>query len=322
MSVNTFRARVAQIEPLSADTRSYRFEALQGAPFAGATPGSHLDIAIPAGAARGEYRQYSLWDWDADGRWASVAAKREAEGRGGSRWLHDALREGDRVELAGPRNAFELLPAGEYLLIAGGIGVTPIFAMASALKAEGKRFRCCYLTRDRSLAAFAGKFAAAGIDDELIQHFDQEQGFCDFDALLAPLGDDARVFVCGPEGMLKAVLAAGEKAGISDRVHFERFAAVDAAAGSEDAAFTIELARSGQSFEIPPGQTILSVLQDADVDVDYACSSGVCGACIVDVIEGDIEHRDSVLSDDEHAGGELMCLCVSRARGDKLVVDL
>ncbi len=322
MSVDTFRARVAQIETLSADTRSFRFEALDGAPFAAVTAGSHLDIAIPAGAARGEFRQYSLWDWDPAGRWASVAAKREAEGRGGSRWLHDALREGDRVELGGPRNAFELQPASEYLLIAGGIGVTPIFAMACALKAQGKPFRCCYLSRERGLAAFADKFAAAGIDDELIQHFDDEQGFCDFDALLAPLGADARVFVCGPEGMLNAVLVAGEKAGMGERVHFERFAAVATVPEGEDQAFTIELARSGQSFEIPADQSILSVLQDADVDVDYACSSGICGACVVDVIEGDIEHRDSVLSDEEHDSGELMCLCVSRARGGKLVVDL
>ncbi|MGO1120621.1 PDR/VanB family oxidoreductase [Rhodovibrionaceae bacterium A322] len=317
MTTTSFAARLAQVTALSNDTSAFRFEALEGTPFATASAGGHLDVHLGPDLLR----QYSLWDWDPDGRWASVAVKREDDGRGGSAAMH-RLAEGEQITITGPRNAFTLNEdASHHLLIAGGIGVTPLFAMARTLTAKGKTPRVLYLTRNPEMAAFLPLLQDLPLGDQLTVSYSDTEGMTDFAALFKTLPAGTEVYVCGPEPMLQTILDAAPL--LPDgHVKFERFAPVVLEIEGEDRAFTVELDRTGQTFEVPADKSLLDVLLDADVDVDFGCSEGVCGACITDVISGEIDHRDGILDDGEKEAGDCMCVCVSRAKGDKLVLDL
>ena len=312
-----FKARISKIERLSADTSSFRFDALDETPFSDLTAGAHLDIDLPDGFTR----QYSVFEWDDAGRWASVAVKREEAGRGGSERMHQ-LSEGQEVSLGGPRNNFELdETAPAHILIAGGIGVTPIYAMAARLKALGKTPILYYLTRSADLAAFEDKLKALELGEGLHLHRDEEHGFADFEAIYANASPGTQTYICGPEPMLQAALAKAEILG-KENVRYERFVAGETETEGENGSFEVVLAKSGKSFQIGPDESILNVFLDNGVDVDFGCSEGGCGSCITDVLEGDVDHRDIVLTDDEHAENSMMCVCVSRAKGDRLVLDL
>lgn len=152
-------------------------------------------------------------------------------------------------------------------------------------------------------------------------HCDDTDGFADFTGLLAAYPEQAHVYVCGPEAMLHAVLEASEVGG-HGTVFFERFAAIKQAPHRPDRAFQVTVASTGAQYEVPAGVTILKVLRTAGLDVDYGCTEGACGSCITDVLEGEIDHRDSILTDDERDAGDCMCICVSRATGLRLVLDL
>lgn len=317
MSQNSFPTVLSEVRRLSEDIQSFTFAAKDGAPFATAAAGGHVDVHLPGGLVR----QYSLWQWDPEGRWGSVAVKREDTGTGGSRAMH-ALETGTDVTLTGPRNNFHLDETAEHsILLAGGIGATPIYAMAARLKALGKSCTVYYLTRSASLAAFQSTFEALELGPNLTCHYDDADGFMDLKGLLANAPNDAHLYVCGPEPLLQAVLDNAQGVLPSNQVHFERFSAVDVVSPGADAPFEVELAKTGKSFTIPADKTILDVLQDANLPVDFSCTAGVCGACILDVLEGDIDHRDSVLTEDEQSENSLICVCVSRSKGGKLVLD-
>lgn len=315
---SAFPATLIRTEDLSDDIRSFTFEAQDGTPFMAAEPGAHIDVHLPGGLLR----QYSLWQWDPQGRWGSVAVKREDTGRGGSKAMH-ALDTGTTVTLTGPRNNFPLLPdAPHSLLIAGGIGATPIYAMAAKLAADGRAQHVYYLTRSSAHAGFASAFSGLGLGDDFVSHYDDRDGVMSFAAVFDKAPTGAHVYVCGPEPLLQAVLSAAEGRIPSDRVHFERFSADASALAGPSDSFVVELAQSGKSFTIPADMSILEVLKDNGIPVDFGCSEGVCGACILDVLEGDIDHRDSILSEEEQEENSLMCICVSRAKGSKLVLDI
>ncbi|MGP7795659.1 PDR/VanB family oxidoreductase [Sphingomonas sp. CLY1604] len=301
---------------LSADIAEFRFEPLEGR-IAGLEPGAHVDLRLSDDLIR----QYSLCDWDPDGAWLAVAVKREASGRGGSQAMH-ALVEGVTIELGGPRNHFALQDSDRaVLLIGGGIGATPILAMARHLAARSADFRLAYLTRTRDDAALDGAFGALGVGDAYRLHCDAADGLCDIDALIADHPADGHIYVCGPEPMLAAVLNAGERLK-RPNIHFERFAAAPDALGGPTEAFEVRIASSGDTYRIGPGETILGVLRSANYDVEFGCSEGMCGSCIVNVLDGEVDHRDSVFQGDEREQNDYMCICVSRAKTGKLTLDL
>ena len=236
--------------------------------------------------------------------------------------MHEGLNEGDTLAIEAPKNDFPLHTGpGGSVLVAGGIGVTPLATMAARRRAEEAPVRMHYAGRNRELMAFLPELQAL-LGDDLRVHTDAEAGApLDIDALLddVPAGD--RLYVCGPKVMLDAVLARTQARGWEhDRVHFELF--TEPVAKEGDQPFEVELAQSGQRFTVPADQSILDCLIENGCDPMFDCRRGECGVCAVPVIEGEIEHRDYVLTAREKAEGNVMQICISRAKGARLVLDL
>ncbi|MGB0902853.1 PDR/VanB family oxidoreductase [Halocynthiibacter sp.] len=314
--MNRSPAQLTRKTQLSPDTYDFRFEKQYGS-FEGLEPGAHIDIHLSSDLVR----QYSVWKWDADATALHVAVKIEDQGRGGSLAMH-ALEEGAIAQLGGPRNHFHLEENSSHkLLVAGGIGATPIFAMAQALKNQGADFQLLYLTRSKDFAAFDTAFQALELRDQYRLHCDDQDGMIDLPAVLHTLPVGSDIYTCGPEPMLNALLDAGSSLR-GGCIHFERFAAAAELSEGENKSFDVEIQSTGNTYTIGPDETILGVLSDQGIHVDFGCSEGLCGSCIVDVIEGEVDHRDGMLSPEEKATNEFMCVCVSRAKYDKIVLDL
>ncbi|MDF9301976.1 PDR/VanB family oxidoreductase [Tritonibacter mobilis] len=314
--MDTITARLVRKTSLSADTTDFQFEAVQGR-FQGLEPGAHVDIHLGPELVR----QYSLWSWSQDGRTINIGVKREENGRGGSLAVH-ALEEGAEVEIGGPRNHFKLQSDDCYVtLIAGGIGATPLVAMARELLNTGRDFQVIYLVRSRDFAAMDAKFRALGLDQWYRLHCDDTDGRLDFSDVLRSMPNGSDVYVCGPEPMLGAVLEAGS-AMRGGTIHFERFAAASDANHGDNDSFEIEIASTGAVFEVGSEDTILNVLKSNGIPVEFGCAEGLCGSCIVDVVEGEVDHRDGILTPEEQASSSFMCTCVSRAKGKRLVLEL
>ncbi|MEO7468693.1 MAG: PDR/VanB family oxidoreductase [Sphingobium limneticum] len=313
MSTTAWLSRKTNLSP---DIAEFRFET-KGAPFENLEPGAHIDVHLSDGLIR----QYSLCDWAPDGSWVAVAVKREDAGRGGSRAVH-ALDEGAVLQIGGPRNHFALKDRkSPTLLVGGGIGATPILAMGRHLSGQGADVRLVYLTRSRADAALHDAFADLPLGDTYHLHCDDTDGRCDIDALIGSHPVEGDIYVCGPEPMLQAVLDAGQRLG-RPNIHFERFAAVADRLSEPTDSFQVEMQSTGAVYEIGPSQSILEVLREAKFDVEFGCSEGICGACMVNVLEGEVDHRDSVLADDERDQNDYMCICVSRAKCGRLKLDL
>lgn len=290
-------------------------------------PGAHLQVSVPG---LSEVRCYSLITFDGESFAAPseyrLGVRLEAESSGGSRYMH-SLKAGDTLKVKGPKNDFPLhhAPAdgaeAPLVLIAGGIGITPIAAMATALHAAGRPFMLHYSGRSRDQLAFLDELQAL-LGDRLVIHCDDDPASClKLDALLADLSTDQHIYICGPKGMIDALIEATKTRGwASDNIHFELFAAAAPQAG--DQAFEVELAQSGQAFTIPPDKTILDVLEEAGCDTLYDCKRGECGVCTVGVISGEPDHRDYFLSDAEKAAGKTIQICISRSKSPRLVLDL
>ncbi|MFF7650465.1 PDR/VanB family oxidoreductase [Streptomyces sp. NPDC007983] len=280
-------------------------------------PGAHVDLVLGDGLIR----QYSLCGDPADHTSWRIAVLRAPDGRGGSARVHDTLTEGARVRVRGPRNHFALRPAARYLFVAGGIGITPILPMAAAAEAAGADWTLLYGGRTRASMAFADQLADAyGGKVRLVPQ--DEAGLLDLAAYLAEPDPGTLVYCCGPEPLLR-VAEERCRAWPPGALRTERFQPRPADAESADSGgFEVVLDRSGRSLTVEPGQSVLRTLEEAGVPVLYSCEEGTCGTCETDVIEGEVEHRDSVLTDEERASGETMMICVSRCRGPKLVLDL
>lgn len=283
----------------------------------GYTAGAHLDFDL------GEVgtRSYSLIDFapiDAVPTAYQIAVQAEPAGDGGSRAMH-ALTVGDVVDASDPKNSFELSDGdAPAVLIAGGIGVTPIISFATELSHRGTPFAFHYATRNREVCAFSNKLETL-FPDTLGLWFDSENPF-NIAAALNEAPDTAHIYCCGPKGMIEAVRTAAEAAGYpSDRIRFELFETPQTQ--EDDQSFEVEI-NDGRVFNVPPGQSIIEVLEAADVDIMYDCQRGDCGICQTDVISGEPDHRDVVLSKDERASGTVMQICVSRAKSARLVLDI
>lgn len=199
--------------------------------------------------------------------------------------------------------------------------MTPLYAMAKTLKGLGRDFEMHYFVRSREQAAFHPHLRDLDLAERYRLHCDDVDGLPDFWRILEQRPADTHYYVCGPEVMLNAVQKASDEQG-RGTVAFERFAALSGLSAGEDQPFEIVLDSTGETIDVPADKTILQVLRGAGHDVDYSCGEGTCGTCVLDVLEGDIDHRDSILDDEERAAGDCLCICVSRAAGTRLVLGL
>ena len=278
-------------------------------------PGAHIDVLLDNGLVR----QYSLCGDAADRHHWRIGVLRDAAGRGGSTYVFDQLREGTRVRVRGPRNHFALIPSPRYLFIAGGIGVTPILTMVAAADAAGADWRLLYGGRQRSSMAFLDELAPYG--GRVTVHPQDEMGLLPVRSLLDQPRDETLVYCCGPEPLLGAV-EASFAAWPPEALRVERFAAKPMTAPVLDVAFEVVLQLSDLTLTVPPDRSILEMVDEAGVGVLSSCSEGTCGTCETPVLEGSIDHRDSVLNEHERKAMDCMMICVSRSTSPRLVLDL
>ncbi|EPH41919.1 PDR/VanB family oxidoreductase [Streptomyces aurantiacus] len=309
--------RVARHERVAEGVVQLRLEGGHLAALPAWEPGAHLDLVLPSGRVR----QYSLCGDPEDTSSYTVATRLigpDEGGRGGSREVHEALREGAEVEVRGPRNRFPLLDdTASYVFVAGGIGITPILAMVRAADAAGADWRLLYCGRSRASMPFLEELEKLGGAEGRVSVVAEDvSGRPDVGAFLREGAQGgAGVYVCGPEGLMDAVAGALPE-GCS--LHLERFAPAASAGGGS--AFEVELRRSGRTVSVGADTTVLAAVRAELPDVPYSCEQGFCGTCQHRVLEGEIDHRDELLTDGER--GDSMLICVSRARGTRLVLDL
>lgn len=324
----TLQLRVAEARTLNPLIRQFVLRADDGRALPGFSAGAHIRIQVELPDGRPDWRHYSLINFATERNATNaptqyvIAVRKEDTGRGGSRFMHERLQAGDTVTIEVPKNDFPLHTGpGGTVLVAGGIGITPLASMAARRRAEDAPVRLHYAGRSRDLMAFLPELQAL-LGEDLRVHADAEAGGpLDIDALLdaVPAGD--RLYVCGPKVMLDAVLARTQARGWEhDRVHFEIF--TEPVVEEGDQAFEVELAQSGQRFTVPANQSILDCLIEHGCDPMFDCKRGECGVCTTPVLEGEIDHRDYVLSAREKAEGNVMQICISRAKGPRLVLDI
>lgn len=307
--------RIRAIREEAQGIHSFELAAADGAPLPPFTAGAHVTLHLPVGLAR----SYSLVNPGRDGAPYVIAVNRDAASRGGSRYLHERARVGDVLEADGPRNLFALQEdAPASVFIAGGIGITPVRAMVRRLDELGRPWQLHYCARSREAAAFLAEFEG---DARVQLYFDHGPGQrrLNIGAVLAGLPADAHVYCCGPAAMLDDYLAHAASLP-PDRVHYERFAAEQAQATG--GGYRVQLARSGRSVTVQPGQTILQALLDAGLQPPHSCMQGVCGSCETPVLAGRPDHRDQVLTEREKAQGRTMMICCSGSLDEELVLDI
>jgi ferredoxin-NADP reductase len=302
--------------------RAIRLARPDNAPLPAWTAGAHIKVRLP----QGDERSYSLINLSAEASADTqplaylLGVQLEAPSQGGSAYMH-ALKPGDVVAASAPANNFELEATEKpVVLLAGGIGVTPVISMAAELAARNHPFRFYYAGRARDQLAFLSAIEALA-GDRLAVHSDEVAGLFDLVALMKSLSGDEPLYCCGPTPMIDLAIKTARALNWSDgRLHFEIFAT--AAPQATDRAFEVVLNNSGKSFQIPAGKSILEVLIAAGEDPMHDCKRGDCGICQVGVIEGVPDHRDFILSDAEKAAGKLMQICVSRSKTPRLVLDI
>jgi ferredoxin-NADP reductase len=281
------------------------------------TPGAHIDLVLTDDLTR----QYSLCSSPSDSHRLQVGVLRAEDSRGGSIFIHERLTAGSTVRVRGPRNHFPLVSSPRYLFIAGGIGVTPMLPMIEEAEAVGADWQLVYGGRSRATMAFLPALEQYGDKVVLLPRDEVELTLSKrVDDLLGTALPDTLVYACGPEALLEAVEAAC-KGWPEGALHLERFAGKELDE-SQDTEFEVVLARSGQTLMVPPGKSIFHAVEELGIPVLGSCHEGVCGTCETVVLEGDVDHRDVVLSESEKASNETMMVCVSRCRGTRLVIDL
>lgn len=276
------------------------------------TPGAHVDLILEPELVR----QYSLCSSPANVSTYSVAVLLAPDSRGGSKRVHE-LTEGARLRIRGPRNHFPLVTSKRYVFIAGGIGITPLLPMIEEVQTAGADWHLYYGGRTRSSMAYLdelGKYA-----DRVNVVPQDTDGLLDIKGILGQPDERTLVYCCGPEPLL-AVVEQACQTWPTGALHLERFAAKAVEHAAEEAAFELVLQRSGITTEVPPDKSVLDVMRDSGVSVLASCLEGICGTCETEVVDGDVDHRDSVLDADEQEANEVMMVCVSRCRG-RLVLD-
>jgi vanillate O-demethylase ferredoxin subunit len=321
-AASVLRVRVARKAREAEDICTYELVDVDGRPLPAFSAGSHIDVTLPDGRTR----QYSLCNDPGESHRFLIAVLREATGRGGSRVVHDAVHEGDVLQISAPKNHFALVhDASRSVLLAGGIGITPILCMAERLAHAGADFEMHYCTRSRHRTAFLDRIAESGFADRVHFHFDDEGPASrpDFGALFAQPSAGSHVYVCGPGGFIEAALGAARAAGWpAAHLHHESFSAAPVSAASGAAPFRVRLASSGREIVVAADQSVTQALAEAGVDIPVSCEQGVCGTCLTRVLGGEPEHRDVYLTPDEQARNDQFLPCCSRSRSPLLVLDL
>lgn len=283
------------------------------------TAGAHLDVYLPDVDM---WRQYSLCSDPANTDYYEIGVLKDPNSRGGSEAIHRLAVKDATFKIEGPRNHFPLdETASKTVLLGGGIGVTPMIAMADRLHALGKDFVFHYCTRSEDVTAFKTKLDAAPYADHVIFHYDDlpDEQRLDLARDLPSPHADTHLYVCGPQGFMDWVIDTAEGAGhATANVHREYFSADVELTGDS---FEVECAQSGITIQIGPDDTIAKVLAKHDIKVEVKCEEGVCGTCITDVLEGEIDHRDQFLTEEEREDMDQICACCSRGKG-KLVLDI
>ncbi|KWT97678.1 MULTISPECIES: PDR/VanB family oxidoreductase [unclassified Variovorax] len=313
--------RVARKQFEASGIQTFEFVAATGGILPPFSAGSHIEVHLPGGITR----SYSLFNDPSEGHRYLISVLRTVTSRGGSSAMHELVNEGDVLEISAPRNHFALASdARRHLLIAGGIGVTPILCMAQRLAALQSSFDLHYCTRSVESTAFRALIAASpALGKNVSFHFDDgapEQQL-DLKALLHP-EQGTHLYVCGPAGFMEAVLSTARLQGWDEAaLHYEYFSAGDAMAGP-GSAFDVQLASSGRVIKVDSNLTVVQALQAAGVGITVSCEQGICGACLTRVIEGIPDHRDFYLTPDEQAANDQFTPCCSRAKSARLVLDL
>jgi len=320
MAEDTIEVRVKRISHEAENINSYELMAPTGGDLPPFTAGGHVDLHL----SNGMIRSYSLVNDQSERRRYVVAVNKDGAGRGGSRFVHDNIRAGDLITISHPRNNFALHEEAEHsVLIAGGIGITPLLSMARRLEALGRSWELFYAARTRQAAAFLDEINNIRPNVHLNLHtdFDDDRSGRIFDlaAIVNNAPGPAHLYCCGPLPMLEAFKAAAAKRPIN-HVHVEYFQTK--AGPARDGRFEVKLARSNRTIAVEPGKTILDALLDAGVSANYACTEGVCGTCETRVLEGMPDHRDQFLNQEEKAANKTIMICCSGSKSDTLVLDL
>lgn len=324
MEITRLKVRVDSLRDEAQGIRSFSISRLDGLPFDTYEPGAHIDVTSPAGITR----QYSLCG-DPERRDAQIfAVKKEQASRGGSRSLHDEVVAGMELSVSTPRNLFQLASeASEHILIAAGIGITPLLSMAYRLLRQRARFKLHYFARSPEQAAFLSQLCASPFAEHVEVHLQVPRDALDqrLHACISKVEDGAHLYTCGPAPFMERVVHVAGDYLPEEAIHLERFGAqqnVTASGSGRSDTFEVRLAKTGASIEVKSGQTIVDALAQIGIEVDTSCGEGVCGACMVSVVDGEPEHRDHCLSKAERASNSVICCCVSRSLSPVLILDL
>lgn len=316
-----FKVIVDKREVLADDVVVFELRDPAAGPLPAFTAGAHVEVLLGRGS-----RHYSLCNDPRDRSLYRIGVHRVATGRGGSIELFDTVVEGSELFLLGPFNHFALTPgSAPPLLIAGGIGVTPILAMALELRSQGRSFECHYSGRHLRRMAFTDLWRQGRLGADSHLHADDGEG-----APPMQLGEVIRrheagrhLYVCGPEGLIRAVCESARQRGWpDDHVHFERFGGAAPAHREDDGGFEVQIASSGRCIRVGPDQTVADALMAAGIHIPVSCGAGVCGSCRIRIVSGEPDHRDLFYTPAEQARGDEFTPCCSRARSPRLVLDL
>ena len=319
---STLRLRVHSMARQTADILTLMLESLDRQPLPAITPGAHLDLKLAPGLSR----SYSIVGHGGAAHRYEIGVAKDPKSRGGSRFIHEKLRVGDELDASFPRNLFPLNEdAASTVLIAGGIGITPIWSMAQRLEKLHRPWTLFYAARSRTHAAYLEDIEALARRSQvgrLLTHFDDEHGHHppDIRLLLASADSNTHLYCCGPQPML-AAFESSTAGWPTAQLHLERFGTAPSSSSS-CGQFKVVLKQSGLSLEVPPERSILDVVLEAGVNAQYGCMQGSCGLCETAVLSGTPEHRDHLLSDTVKAQNSTMLICCSRSQTDELVLDL
>jgi len=321
MNGSNLTVRVTALRNEASDIKLYELSPLDGPSLPGFAPGSHIDVHVKPGVVR----QYSLCSDPADTGRYWIAVKRELQSRGGSIAIHDEISLGHVLTISAPRNNFSLV-AGTHrsLLVAGGIGITPMIAMVHELLDKQAPFELHYFVRSSDSVAFRSFLASDAVAPFVSVHtgLSPEGTREALAVILRSNSEDAHLYMCGPRPFMTMVQTISSEAWPAAAIHLENFSADETLLSAAQNAFEVKLASSGEIFQIPVGESIVSVLARHGIELDVSCEQGICGTCLTGVLSGEPEHRDDFLTDAEKEAGDQMMVCVSRAKTSSLTLDL
>ncbi|MFM0641179.1 PDR/VanB family oxidoreductase [Paraburkholderia metrosideri] len=320
-STSSLTVRVARKIFEAVDICTFDLISADGTPLPSFSAGSHIDVHLPNGLTR----QYSLCNDPAETHRYLIAVLKDPGTRGGSKAMHELVTEGDSLRISAPKNHFALAHEAKHsLLLAGGIGITPILCMAERLSVADADFELHYCARSRDRMAFHNRIRRSIFSPKTAFHFDDGDVAqkLQLDALLGTPQLGTHLYVCGPKGFMDTILANARACGWPEaQLHYEFFAA-ELVKSDADGSFDVKLASSGEVVHVQKDKTVVQALADAGVEIQTSCEQGVCGTCLTRVLEGEPEHRDMYLTPEEQAANDQFLPCCSRAKSPLLVLDL